>query len=396
MKRRWSFKTGDHGHCVVVYERTPGGRLYARTWDRSLADGRGGWRRLGLRHHDHERARKWAREQAGKLVDGSAELTAGRPTWAMLFALYQLHRTPRKSASEQVADKRRVEMWTRVLGGGDGNPLDLSLETWEAFTDARRTGAIDAHGLPVAADARRPVRDRSLQEDLSWLKQVLNWGTRWKRDGHYVLRENPVRGYPIPVEENPRRPVATADRYEKLRAVAERAHPMLPVLLALAYYTGRRLSAICQLRYEDLRLSERPGSIGWPLATDKLGKAWSAPLHPQARVALDGWLAQHPGIGAAYLFTAATDTTKFLRKERASTWLRRAERLAQVPKMDGSLWHAFRRGWATSRKHLPDVDVAAAGGWKSTETLRRCYQRPDEASVLRVVLEPVELRERHA
>ena len=37
--------------------------------------------------------------------------------------------------------------------------------------------------------------------------------------------------------------------------------------------------------------------------------------------------------------------------------------------LERSLWHAYRRGWATSRKHLPDVDVAAAGGWKSTETL---------------------------
>jgi hypothetical protein len=84
------------------------------------------------------------------------------------------------------------------------------------------------------------------------------------------------------------------------------------------------------------------------------------------------------------------------RRHGCSAKVRAAEVLAELPKQDGSLWHAFRRGWATSRKHLPDVDVAAAGGWKSTETLRRCYQQPDEASVLRVVLEPVELRERHA
>jgi hypothetical protein len=62
-----------------------------------------------------------------------------------------------------------------------------------------------------------------------------------------------------------------------------------------------------------------------------------------------------------------------------------AEQLAKVPKQDGSLWHAYRRGWATSRKHLPDVDVAA-GAWKGTETLKRCYQQADDANVLRVVL----------
>ena len=294
-----------------------------------------------------------------------------------------------------MADARRVRLWTRLLGG-EANPLDLSLEAWEGFIEARRSGAIDSAGEPVAPELRRPVRDRSLQEDLSWLRWVLNWGTRWKREGKYLLRENPARGYAVPSEQNPRRPVATADRYAKLMAVAGQVHAALPVLLALAYYTGRRLSALCQLRYEDLRLGERPGSIQWPADVDKMGQQWTAPLHPQARAALDTWLAVHPGLGPRYLFTAATDDTRPVRKEAASKWLRRAERLAKLEGLDGSLWHAFRRGWATSRKHLPDVDVAAAGGWKSTETLRRCYQVCDEASVLRVVLEPVELRERQA
>ena len=58
------------------------------------------------------------------------------------------------------------------------------------------------------------------------------------------------------------------------------------------------------------------------------------------------------------------------------------------------MWHAYRRGWATSRKHLPDVDVAAAGGWKSTETFRRVYQQPDAETMLKVVLQAAELRER--
>lgn len=42
------------------------------------------------------------------------------------------------------------------------------------------------------------------------------------------------------------------------------------------------------------------------------------------------------------------------------------------------------------------LDVAAADGWKSPETLRRCHQQPDDASVRRVVLEPVALWERRA
>jgi hypothetical protein len=43
-------------------------------------------------------------------------------------------------------------------------------------------------------------------------------------------------------------------------------------------------------------------------------------------------------------------------------WLRRAEAVAGLNKLVGGLWHLYRRGWATARKHLPITDVAAAGG----------------------------------
>jgi hypothetical protein len=56
--------------------------------------------------------------------------------------------------------------------------------------------------------------------------------------------------------------------------------------------------------------------------------------------------------------------------------------------------HAYRRAWATARKHLPVTDVAAAGGWRSTATIQRCYQQPDEGTILAVVLGGAELREK--
>ena len=52
----------------------------------------------------------------------------------------------------------------------------------------------------------------------------------------------------------------------------------------------------------------------------------------------------------------------------------------------GSLWHCFRRKWATDRKHYPVVDVAAAGGWRDINTLLTCYQQPD-ADTMRSVME---------
>lgn len=64
---------------------------------------------------------------------------------------------------------------------------------------------------------------------------------------------------------------------------------------------------------------------------------------------------------------------------------RRGEQLAGLPKLEGGLWHPYRRLWAVERKHLSDVDVAKAGGWRDLATMKRSYQRPDPATVLRVI-----------
>jgi len=90
------------------------------------------------------------------------------------------------------------------------------------------------------------------------------------------------------------------------------------------------------------------------------------------------------------LFPKPTDRQTPISKERVRTWLLRAEKLAGVPKHDGSLFHAYRRGWATARKHLSLKDVAAAGGWKQVETLLRHYIQTDTATMLQVLDEPLE------
>ena len=74
-------------------------------------------------------------------------------------------------------------------------------------------------------------------------------------------------------------------------------------------------------------------------------------------------------------------------------WLSVAERAAKLPKLQGGLWHPYRRKWATERKHLSLKDVAAAGGWKDVETLTTCYQQPDTDTLLAVMSEPRKLRE---
>ncbi len=403
-KKRWTYSAGSRPHTVTVYER--GGRLHARAWDPTLGE-KGGWRRRSLGHNDRAQAKSYALEQAAKLRKGSAEITQGVVRLAQVVDLYLLHRSPRKAQTEQEADKRKAEMWKRFLGG-DTDPYTIALASWERFIDLRTSGAIDSYARLVQSAYRRTVRTASVGQDLKWLVWVLNWAVKWRTpQGQYLMRENPVRGFDVPVEKNPRRPVATEDRYQATRAKTDqvtmevrwhgapktvRSH--LSEILYIVSGTGRRLSAVLQLRYEDLQLSDGPhGAIRWPADTDKTGRETLVPIGPDVRVAIDRVLQERPGIGKAYLFPAPADLAKPVSRRLAASWLERAERLAGLEKLNGSLWHAYRRRWATVRKHLPDADVAAAGGWANPNTLRLVYQQADADTMLRVVLEPGELRE---
>jgi integrase len=167
--------------------------------------------------------------------------------------------------------------------------------------------------------------------------------------------------------------------------VRQRAY--LVDILTIAAESGRRISAVLGLRWQGVLWERGPhGSISWQAATDRQNREWVAPLSPRARATLDRIRAERPGLGAAYLFPSPIDAARPTGYERVRHWLLRAEAKAGVPKQDGSLFHAYRRAWATARKHLPLPDVAAAGGWKSTGALLRHYQQPDDKTMLAVVL----------
>lgn len=92
------------------------------------------------------------------------------------------------------------------------------------------------------------------------------------------------------------------------------------------------------------------------------------------------------GAFGGLLFPGDTDRSQPVRRDVFAKWLLQAERKAGLPKLDGSLWHAYKRAWATSRgKDLPTADVAAADGWSDVGTLLRCYQQPDDATMLAVM-----------
>lgn len=404
------YSAGKYGATVTVCERAPGSILYARALHPELRGGRGGYRYVSLGHRDKKIAEAYASREAAKLMEGVSELRQAKVTLARVFAAYKRYRTPQKSLGQQQQDERRITMWTVVLDGTK-DPHKITLHEWEEFIARRRSGVIDSHGQEVTTEKRVAVRTRSVEVDCRWLRGVLNWATKWQdTDGRYLMRENPVRGYDAPVEKNPRRPVASQDRYEKVRAVSDQVtmevrwdghrktqRSYLSEILDLAHGTGRRISAICALRYEDLSLEGTPaaphGAIRWPGRTDKEGREWRMPMSAKVRAVVDRIMRERPGIGAAYLFPSPVAPDRPVDRNRAGKWLQEAERLAKVPKQRGGLWHPYRRGWATARKGLPIIDVAQAGGWRSTDTLLKSYQQADDATILRVVEHTGELRE---
>lgn len=229
----------------------------------------------------------------------------------------------------------------------------------------------------------------------------MNWAVAWQMpDGKYLIESNPVRGFPIPSEKNPRRPVATLDRVKAIMEVADQVTMSVKVdgewvetrsylkeVFTLAVETGRRISAICQLRWSHVDLEG--GTITWPADTDKEGKEWQAPVSDLLWEALKQMRRERPPFRPdSYLFPSPVDAGKAVRYETASTWVREAEKRAGVEPHEGSLWHAYRRMWATLRKGYPVQDVAQAGGWRDISTVQSIYQQADPQTLRRVVNTP--------
>ncbi len=309
----WSYKAGRRGCGVTAWERHGvGGIVYIKTWSEPGA--RYIKRSLGFRLRDEQgslipervaEAEAHAMGQSAKLRQGTEALRQGQVTLGQVFRAYLEHRTPRKSRREQAEDERQAEQWKRFLGSGK-DPHQVTLREWENFIDRRVSGEIDGCARRVSdRQKRRPVRPGTVGGDLDWLGGVFRWATLWRlASGTYLMRENPVRGFETPTSANPRRPVASQDRYEAIRTVSDE-HKMeirwggkrIPVrsylseLLDIANGTGRRISAICALRYENLNLAETKRAphctITWPAETDKMGYEATVPISPTVRRALD-------------------------------------------------------------------------------------------------------------
>jgi integrase len=379
---------------VRLFDKRIDGVYYRAIWDsaakrRSVAS---------LQTHDRAEAERLGRELLAELLRGSSPAHSGPIPLVTLWNEFSSRCAAFKdNKSRTQADaKRRVDV-LRAFFGDERDVRSLTADDQREYAKARRRGGI------VLADGAvtPPVRERSVEADLVALHQMLTWATTVRgTSGQSWLQRNPLSGVKRDREKNPLRPVATWERFEKTRsamvALAAEARSdsererwiKMELALVLAEATGRRLGSIRALSWEDVDLVSR--RIRWRAESDKKGVEWSLPIPEPLADELRDFQRRLSVVGGL-VFASASDPGVPMDRHLFDKWLTVAEARANLPKLRGALWHSYRRKWASERKHLSLVDVAAAGGWKDTSTLLTCYMQPDEATLLRVMSEPRKL-----
>ena len=205
----------------------------------------------------------------------------GSLTLGMVVDLYkQSPAFAGKKARTQKADKRALERFVTFLGRSR-NVETLSESDVQRFVLARRKG----DGSLPRVTTGRAVRDRAIESDLVILLTALNWATRERtKDGRRLLKENPLHSVRLPREKNPKRSVMLHDVYLRLLDVADQVHPLLKLALIVAEGTGRRISAWCNLRWDDVDFPN--GTIRGRAETAKTGFEQIVPMTEPVKDAL--------------------------------------------------------------------------------------------------------------
>lgn len=375
----WSYLAGEKGrNRVRVYEDGPGGILLLEYRIQRFSSRGSTKKRVSLGHRDRDRAKQKADEVAAALGKDEPGPT-GDITLRELFDIYLCEKTPDKSPREQTHDHRSAEMFLRLFGK-TRKPKDLNVRDQEHFIRERSSGRL----RPARKKKATPVGNRTVTRGLRWLHTVLNWATvAGNGRGGVLLERNPLKGLPFPKEESPRRPLVTDERYLAMLQVAADVDWRCHVALVLAHETGHRIGAIRQLRWEHVDLQE--ARVRWDRQSDKVGLDHETWLTEPAVEALRRARSENPGIGSAWVLPSPTDSTRPCARNLARDWWYRMEELAGLDHVHGMGWHGLRRKFATELKDVPLPDLCYLGGWKSPQTILRCYQKPDEETMRRAL-----------
>jgi integrase len=383
------------GAAVRLFEKRPGGGYYRGVWNAAART----WNRKALGTTDPAQALALGTALLTKLLTGGSPSAESPVRLQDVWERYST--TCADYLDNQPHSKYDAGYSARCLIAHFSPSCDvrtLSESDAKAYGAARRAGINLGNGVRT-----RPVGATSVRGDLGVLVTMLRYAlTVRTTSGERWLRDYPLPGLRRPREVNVRRPLATWERFTATRATVERLAERattdaervrwwrVDIALVLAEATGRRLGSIRALRWEDVDFGR--GTIRWRAEHDKRGVEWVVPMPDALASALQTFRHKVSAV-AGWLFPG-NDPAQPLGREWFDTWLRMAERRAGLPKLDGGLWHPYRRKWATERKAHPIRDVMAAGGWLDSTSLLASYQRADAETVLAVMNEPRKLSER--
>lgn len=380
--KRWSYSAGERGrNRTRVFEHSRNGALYLE-WYEAVPNGRPKVSRLPLPHRDRALAKAAADELAARLARAMPAVPAvpSRITLGALIDNYLVERTRDKSPAKQAHDRRCAVLFGRAFGR-DTDPRTLSRREWDRFIRDRQAGALaispeDAEKKP----AKRIVRPRAVAYDLAWIVAVFNWATLVSDGrGGVLLAHNPFKGFPMPREENPRRPRLTPEEYGKLVEVAPQVSRSFGLALTLTHETGHRIGAVRLLRWSDVDLTAK--TVRWRAENDKIGMEHTTPLTDDAVTALEAARLAQSAIGDAWVFAAPGDASEPCSRHLMRDWWERGALAAKLEPAARRGWHSLRRQFATELKDTPLKDLCALGGWKDPQTVLTCYQQADDETM---------------
>jgi len=335
------------------------------------------WRESGrrltrsLKHRDWTRAKKQADEAAADFAmlqpNGKADAESEPLTLGRLFDIYGEEVTPAKAEGTQQTDRTAMWMFLQFFGR-DRDPSTLSQRDWDRFIRERRAGRIGYSG--------RPVSNRTIACDLTFLMAVLNWAARSRDErGRLLLDSNPLKGLKKPVEKNPTRVVLTEQEYEALLKVSRDVDWRFHVALVLAHETGHRIGAIRKLRWSDVDFEGE--AVRWRAKHEKTGYEHVTPVTEEALAALAEARAMSAETGDGPVLPAPTDASRCVGRSLPSFWWQRAQTRAGLEPKPGRGWHSLRRKFASDLMDQPLKVLCELGGWKTAKTVLQCYQHAD-------------------
>ncbi|WP_420635566.1 tyrosine-type recombinase/integrase, partial [Candidatus Palauibacter sp.] len=271
---RRSYGAGEWGRNRVRIFPDPKTDIFQIEW-------RENGRRLtrSLKHRDWARAKSQADQFAAGFIDapnGKAEAEPEPLTLERLFDIYGEEVTPTKRRPSRARDRVAMAMFLKFFGR-DRRPETLSQRDWDRFIRERRAGTVGPSG--------KPVGNRMIEWDLTFLMAVLNWAARSRdEEGRLLLDRNPLKGLRKPIEKNPTRVVLTEEEYQALLQVSRQVDWRFHVALVLAHETGHRIGAIRNLRWADIDLEGE--TVRWRAEHEKTGYEHRTPLTPEANRSL--------------------------------------------------------------------------------------------------------------